>query len=642
MNSLIDYIEENFETPIAFNSKKIILDKNIIDDLELINLNTNDSDISNNYVDNDTNNHINKDTNNNINKDTNNDINNDINKDANIKNNLDINKRLPLTHYYFNNNNPVSKQVNSLAIKYYTNDIKFLKDNQKLLKYFKYDNNKNENKYNKILETWTSIKFDDNFKEKFFYVDYQILEFLNHSQIFLQFLSLYNLISPIITLCAPIFILIIPLLILKIQKVDINLECYISILKIVAQQNAIGKLLTTNFTSMTLQEQAYSLVTAAFYIFSIYQNFTICYKFYNSMKQVHNNFYNINEYLKITITSMENYLTFSKNLISFSQFNTNLTFKLQQIKEFQNKIENILGKTYCEPKILTPSKLTQIGYILKLFYELHSDENYNKLIGYSLGFNGYIDCICGIQENIKANHINFAKFTKFTKFSNSKNNHKITFKKSYFSNLYYPSLKEQKHVKNDIDLNDNIIITGPNASGKTTILKSTLINIIFTQQFGCGFYENATLIPYKYLHCYLNIPDTSGRDSLFQAEARRCKIILDKIKEDPNSYHFCAFDELYSGTNPEEAEISATAFMNYITKNPIISCILTTHFIKICKKLEKSKVIKNYKMSTSKCSNNNSIIFTYKLKKGISNIKGGIDVLKKMNYPIEIINNCSV
>ena len=191
-------------------------------------------------------------------------------------------------------------------------------------------------------------------------------------------------------------------------------------------------------------------------------------------------------------------------------------------------------------------------------------------------------------------------------------------------------------VKNSVKLKKNMIITGPNASGKTTILKSTIINILLTQQFGCGFYDSAKLKPFKYLHCYLNIPDTSGRDSLFQAEARRCKEILDCIDENPKDEHFCAFDELYSGTNPEEAEQSATSFMKYITKHNNVSCILTTHFMKVCKRLNNLKSIVNYKMKTEK--KEDKLIYKYILTEGISDIKGGIIVLKQMNYPKEIVD----
>ena len=145
-----------------------------------------------------------------------------------------------------------------------------------------------------------------------------------------------------------------------------------------------------------------------------------------------------------------------------------------------------------------------------------------------------------------------------------------------------------------------MIMTGPNASGKTTILKTTLINIILSQQWGCGFYDSAKLLPYHHIHCYLNIPDTSGRDSLFQAEARRCKEIIDLIDERPKDYHLCVFDELYSGTNPDEAVISAVAFMEYLVKKDNISCMLTTHFVKVCKKLKKHKKIQNFHMGTKK------------------------------------------
>jgi DNA mismatch repair ATPase MutS len=65
--------------------------------------------------------------------------------------------------------------------------------------------------------------------------------------------------------------------------------------------------------------------------------------------------------------------------------------------------------------------------------------------------------------------------------------------------------------------------------------------------------------------------------------------------------------------------------------------MLTTHFIKVCKKLDKETNIQNYKMVTEK--NNHKIIFMYKLDKGISEVKGGINVLTEMNYPKEIIEH---
>jgi DNA mismatch repair ATPase MutS len=212
--------------------------------------------------------------------------------------------------------------------------------------------------------------------------------------------------------------------------------------------------------------------------------------------------------------------------------------------------------------------------------------------------------------------------------------------KPVFKKMYYPKFINDDDltiIKNDCNLNKNMIITGPNASGKTTTLKTALINVILSQQIGYGCFESLKLCPYDNIHCYLNIPDTSGRDSLFQAEARRCKDIIDCINEKNDSTHFCIFDELYSGTNPEEAVVSAFAFMDYIVKNDNVTCLLTTHYVKLCKKLSKNKLIKNYNMKTLK--KNDNFEYTYLLEEGISKVKGGLKVLKDMNYPKEILDN---
>ena len=79
--------------------------------------------------------------------------------------------------------------------------------------------------------------------------------------------------------------------------------------------------------------------------------------------------------------------------------------------------------------------------------------------------------------------------------------------------------------------------------------------------------------------------------------------------------------------------------MNYIIKNPNVHCILTTHFIKVCKKLQKNKNIINCHMETEK--KDNMLIYKYKLVDGISDVKGGVAVLTAMDYPKEIISNTS-
>ena len=141
------------------------------------------------------------------------------------------------------------------------------------------------------------------------------------------------------------------------------------------------------------------------------------------------------------------------------------------------------------------------------------------------------------------------------------------------------------------------------------------------------------------MHTYLNIPDTSQRDSLFQAESRRCKEIIDIINDtDENTRHFCIFDELYSGTNPHEASSSAIAFLTYLNKFNNIDYLLTTHYIKICNKFKKNSRVSNYKMF-AELDNSGNCIYHYKMMKGISTIKGALNILKQLEYPDDIINN---
>ena len=572
--SVISEINNHFKMPIFYNDKKMKIKQHIVTDLELVKT-------------------------------------------------IDASGCKPIYNYFFNNDNDVSEKLIEQVADYYTTDVDFITQNQELLKsyngcdkkYTAYSPN-----YGNIMEIWNEIKCETDFKEKYYYLDWPMLEFLNKSEHFLQFMSMYNLASPIISLLVPVFILIVPFFIIKLKGLELTVNEYIEVLKVLAQSHAIGKLFT-QFNDVSLNEKIYLVISAAFYFFSIYQNVTVCLKFHNNMIKIHKHFDEISNYIDYTIKSMDNYLIYSSDLPTQNVFNNVLREKKQILENLKKKFAFIT-----EYNVTSVKKIQEIGHILKYFYELHDDLVYNEVIMYSLGFNGYVDCLEGLQKNIEERKINYSAFVK------SKG-------KAQFKNNYYGPLKDENPIKNTIKFKKNIIVTGPNASGKTTILKSTLINIILTQQFGCGFYDSAQINPFKYIHCYLNIPDTSGRDSLFQAEARRCKDILDLIKTNEDETHFCGFDELYSGTNPDEAVTSSTAFMNYIIKNPNVHCILTTHFIKVCKKLQKNKNIINCHMETEK--KDNMLIYKYKLVDGISDVKGGVAVLTAMDYPKEIISNTS-
>jgi hypothetical protein len=525
-----------------------------------------------------------------------------------------------------------SRNIIPQVAQYYTTNTTFLKQTQKLIKTFVPVTPQNaEITPTQIIDLWNEIKKDTGFKEKYMFVNWEMWEFLNHSEHFLQIMSMYNLASPIISIVMPLIVLIVPFFIIQIKGLRLSFSEYYDIIKIILANHSIGKLIM-NFNQVKMEQKVYILLSVAFYFFSIYQNILCCLNFKNNMIKIHAYMFSLRKHLTSVVHSMDNYLTYSGDLSTYQQFNYVVKEKRQVLNDLLYQINKI------DELCFSLGKFSQVGHIMKTFYELHNEPLYNDAILYSFGFNGYISILEGIQTGVSAGKLGFATFVR-------KRERTIARDKNCIYGNYYAALSDSSPmpIKNDISLHKNIIITGPNASGKTTVLKSVLINIILTQQFGCGFYDKATIAMYSHIHCYLNIPDTSGRDSLFQAESRRCKDILDIIKQNQKKErHVCIFDELFSGTNPDEAVGSATAFMDYLMKYKNVDCLLTTHFIQVCKNLEKNSSIVNCCMDTFKEGNDGKHVNTYVLKHGISLVKGGVQVLRDLDYPKEIIDSATI
>jgi|TARA_B100000795_G_scaffold266322_1_gene249333 energy-coupling factor transporter ATP-binding protein EcfA2 len=502
----------------------------------------------------------------------------------------------------------------------YTTNIDFLKDTQKML-----ENNPkiDDSKLKTVQSAWSSyknMKENKSFKDKFQFVNWAPVEFLNSSVAFLTLLSMYSIMSPLLNLLAPLLLLIIPFIVMKIKGATVSIGNYMVLLSVSLKKHSFGRLLT-DWKSLPWSQRSYMGLMLGMYVYNIYQNAISCYQFYNNTTTINDDIKNIKEYIIYTREKISEHIIKIDNLKTYKPYQKYLQTKLENLNDIYTSLNSV-------PLVgFNPKKIPYIGYTMKQYYMLYNSEEVRQAMLFSFGFHGYLDNIGEISTKIKGGSINKCKFVK-------KENAVVKFR-----GASYPVMQNQKgdkkNIPNNVDLKLNKLITGPNASGKTSLLKNTISNILLSQQFGYGYYKKGKITPFNYIHCYLNIPDTSSRDSLFQAEARRCLDILNCIDKHKDKKHFCIFDELFSGTNPYEAISSADAYLSYISKYPGVKFMLTTHFIQLCKKLQTNKNISNVNMRTELFNDNPK--YYYKMQKGISEIKGGITVLKQLGYPAPII-----
>ncbi len=506
---------------------------------------------------------------------------------------------------------------------HYTTDVKYLQDTQNLLKEYKtqpadvlpIETNCEENLYNTVEELKEELQIDQ-FLSKYGLIDYDHFEYLNNLENVLQAMTLYTIVSPLITVATPLIIIVVPFFILQLRYSQLTWDLYMMVLKDVGKSNPFIRMIT-QYGESTTEQKTYQVLTFSFYVFSIYQQFSYCLRFYENFKNIHRYLIGLRTYLEKTIQNMRHLISFTHELKSYKTFNTDLCKNINELMDIVHMLTPIqdFGFSF--------SKLMQLGYVLKTFYIVKTKLSVMEATNYALHFNSYfhhMETIAGLHTVGK---LSIAKILK-------DKNPIIKLKQ-----MYYPALADDVSyptvVKNNVSLDKNLIITGPNASGKTTTIKSLFLNVLLTQQYGLGCYSSASITPFKHLHCYLNIPDTMGRDSLFQAEARRCKKIIDEVVSNSGGKHLGMFDELFSGTNPEEAVASSERFIKYITKQPNVKWVLTTHFNDLCKSLDKHKQIQNYHMEVTE-----DFTATYKLKKNISEVKGAFKILTDMNFPKEI------
>ena len=196
---------------------------------------------------------------------------------------------------------------------------------------------------------------------------------------------------------------------------------------------------------------------------------------------------------------------------------------------------------------------------------------------------------------------------------------------------YHPLVENP--VCNSINTRQGILITGCNASGKSTFLKTVAINVIFAQSFGFVFAKEYKAPFYKIYTSMALKDDITAGESYFVSEIKSLKRILDEVNNDSCKI-LCVVDEVLRGTNTVERIAASVEILSSLAKDNVL-CFLATHDIELTELL--SDVFSNYHFTEE--IKKDDVVFSYKLYEGAANSRNAIRLLSCLGYDDEIVNN---
>ena len=514
-----------------------------------------------------------------------------------------------------------SSTVSSLFIKnlYFDNSVMYMNDilstpiyDENILcqrqKFFSsYNSKKNEEYFHDILERFSSIKWLLTKKDKdveqllqTVYFSWWIFKYANSSSLSLTTKNIYYiLLSPTIGIMSPIIYFILPYLILKFKfKFNIPFKIYIKTLYQVSTANLYSN--NGNNLIKTISYISY-ISSIIFYFQGIMQSIDTSKHTLLIIKIITNHMNNI-------------YMIYNSYTKLYTSFSSNPFYKLEKIH-----INDFNTSTTQNPVLLS-----DFGLRLKHYKEIR---NYVSLLDEMIKQVFIFDTLHSINITINQLQLYPASYDFDTKIPYT-----------HFKQLWHICLHKNP-VKNSFSnkcSNRNTIITGPNAAGKSTFIKSVLINVMLSQTITFCAAEKSIITPFEYIGSQINIPDSTGHESLFEAEMYRCKYNIDYVRTNKNKKVILFMDEIFNSTNIVEGISGAYSILKHLADCNNCVLYVTTHFPYLTK-LHKKSSFNLYKFDCSK-NVNKAICYDYKISKGVSKQYVALDILKYNHFNEDIID----
>ena len=195
-------------------------------------------------------------------------------------------------------------------------------------------------------------------------------------------------------------------------------------------------------------------------------------------------------------------------------------------------------------------------------------------------------------------------------------------------NLYHPLLSHP--VANSIEAQKGILVTGSNASGKSTFLKNIAVNTILSQTI---YTATATACQAPYFKVMTSMAlrdDLESGESYFIVEIRSLKRILDEAEKE--GCLLCIIDEVLRGTNTIERIGASSQILADLRRDQVLP-FAATHDIELSYILE--DLYENYHFEEE--VKEHEVVFNYLLKKGRVTTRNAIRLLEMTGYKESIV-----
>jgi DNA mismatch repair protein MutS len=200
---------------------------------------------------------------------------------------------------------------------------------------------------------------------------------------------------------------------------------------------------------------------------------------------------------------------------------------------------------------------------------------------------------------------------------------------------------DETYISNDIELNKTdqqiIILTGPNMSGKSALLRQTAL-ITLMAHIGSFVPATEALIPLTdKIFTRVGASDNlSGGESTFMVEMNETASIINNI----TSQSMVLLDEIGRGTSTYDGISIAWSIAEYLHNSPHQpKTLFATHYHELNEMEEKLPRIKNYHITNKEAGN--KIIFLRKLARGGSTHSFGIHVARMAGMPLALIERAN-